>query len=131
MAMAIAPKLLSSRRLTTADTPWISPTRWANASGDSALAGIAMMPASATAARNSNICRLIEPIATLCTHSFYLRRLRDLNIPVLRRTAEVLAQLRQTRVRNVAQAVNLARHLAHGWNDPALPDDDAAIADLL
>lgn len=35
------------------------------------------------------------------------------------------------RVRNVVLAVNLARHLAHGWQDPALPDDLKAIAQLL
>jgi hypothetical protein len=35
------------------------------------------------------------------------------------------------RVRNVSLAVDLARHSANGWNDPALPDDFKAIADLL
>jgi HD-like signal output (HDOD) protein len=35
------------------------------------------------------------------------------------------------RVRNVVLAVNLARHLAHGWQDAALPDDLKAIASLL
>lgn len=35
------------------------------------------------------------------------------------------------RVRNVACATNLARHSANGWNDPALPDDYAEIAELL
>jgi HD-like signal output (HDOD) protein len=35
------------------------------------------------------------------------------------------------RVQNVLLAVNLARHLAHGWQDTALPDDLAAIAKLL
>lgn len=37
----------------------------------------------------------------------------------------------QPRVKNVALAVNLARHLAHGWKDAALPDDLKAIAQLL
>lgn len=37
----------------------------------------------------------------------------------------------QPRVRNVALAVRLARHSAHGWNDPALPDDYAEIGQLL
>jgi HD-like signal output (HDOD) protein len=32
------------------------------------------------------------------------------------------------RVRNVLLAVNLARHAAGGWDNPALPDDHAAIA---
>lgn len=35
------------------------------------------------------------------------------------------------RVRNVTLAVRLARHAAHGWEDPALPDDYAEIAELL
>ena len=35
------------------------------------------------------------------------------------------------RVRNVALAVNLARHSANGWNDAALPDDYEGIAKLL
>lgn len=35
------------------------------------------------------------------------------------------------RVRNVVLAVDLARHSANGWDDPALPDDFQAIAELL
>lgn len=35
------------------------------------------------------------------------------------------------RVRNVALAVNLARHSANGWGDAALPDDYEGIAKLL
>jgi HD-like signal output (HDOD) protein len=35
------------------------------------------------------------------------------------------------RVRNVALAIDLARHSANGWDDAALPDDFAAIEDLL
>lgn len=35
------------------------------------------------------------------------------------------------RVRNVIQAVNLARHAANGWNDPAIPDDLCEIGKLL
>lgn len=35
------------------------------------------------------------------------------------------------RVRNVTLAVSLARHSAHGWKDPALPDDLADIGNLL
>jgi HD-like signal output (HDOD) protein len=36
-----------------------------------------------------------------------------------------------TRVKNVAIAVNLARHSAHGWDDAALPDDYKDVASLL
>ena len=35
------------------------------------------------------------------------------------------------RARNVTLAVNLARHSAKGWDDPALPDDFKAIEELL
>jgi HD-like signal output (HDOD) protein len=35
------------------------------------------------------------------------------------------------RVRTVALATALARHAAHGWSDRALPDDYAAVADML
>lgn len=35
------------------------------------------------------------------------------------------------RTRNVSLAVNLARHSAKGWDDPALPDDFKAIEELL
>jgi HD-like signal output (HDOD) protein len=35
------------------------------------------------------------------------------------------------RVRNVALAVRLARHSAHGWDDPALPDDYTDIGQFL
>lgn len=35
------------------------------------------------------------------------------------------------RVRNVILAVRLARHSAHGWDDPALPDDYRDIGELL
>lgn len=37
----------------------------------------------------------------------------------------------QVRVRNVALAVNLARHSANGWDDAALPDDYKEIGELL
>jgi len=34
-------------------------------------------------------------------------------------------------VRSVTLALRLARHTAHGWNNPAIPDDVAEIAALL
>ncbi|MCX7166937.1 MAG: HDOD domain-containing protein [Rhodocyclales bacterium] len=40
-------------------------------------------------------------------------------------------QAENPRVRNVKLAVDLARHSADGWNDPALPDDFKGIRDLL
>jgi len=41
------------------------------------------------------------------------------------------AGITEPRVRNIALAVNLARHSSHGWNDAALPDDYQEIAALL
>lgn len=41
------------------------------------------------------------------------------------------AELGQPRVRNVFCAINLARHRAHGAEDPALADDYAEICDLV
>jgi len=41
------------------------------------------------------------------------------------------AHAEHPRVKNVVLAVNLARHLAHGRNDPAIPDDLKAISALL
>lgn len=40
-------------------------------------------------------------------------------------------QAENPRVRNVKLAVDLARHSADGWNNPALPDDFKGIRDLL
>jgi hypothetical protein len=34
-------------------------------------------------------------------------------------------------VRNVLLAIQVARHSAHGWDNPAIPDDLREIADLL
>jgi HD-like signal output (HDOD) protein len=42
-----------------------------------------------------------------------------------------LADAETINVRNVKLAVDLARHSANGWNDPALPDDYRAIEALL
>jgi HD-like signal output (HDOD) protein len=41
------------------------------------------------------------------------------------------AHQERARVRNVKLAVDLARHSANGWDDPALPDDFRAIAALM
>jgi len=41
------------------------------------------------------------------------------------------AHSEQGRVRNVKLAVDLARHSAHGWDNPALPDDYLAIEALM
>lgn len=41
------------------------------------------------------------------------------------------ASMHQQRERNVALAINLARHSANGWDDAALPDDYKDIGELL
>jgi HD-like signal output (HDOD) protein len=41
------------------------------------------------------------------------------------------ARMRNPRVQNVALAAAVARHSAHGWDDSALPDDYADVAELL
>lgn len=66
--------------------------------------------------------RVIELQLALC-HAWKLPEL------LLRLMDE--SQAGNARVRNVALAVNLARHAAGGWTDPALPDDFRAIGALL
>ncbi|HEX6735072.1 MAG TPA: HDOD domain-containing protein [Azonexus sp.] len=53
------------------------------------------------------------------------------HLPGLLQTLIDDGQASQPRVRNVALAVRLARHSAHGWEDPALPDDYRDIGELL
>lgn len=53
------------------------------------------------------------------------------HLPELLKSLMNDANAEQARVRNVALAVNLARHSAGGWTDAALPDDYAAIEKLL
>jgi HD-like signal output (HDOD) protein len=53
------------------------------------------------------------------------------NLPELMLTLIGGEQADNVRVRNVQLAVDLARHSAHGWTDPALPDDYKAISELL
>lgn len=53
------------------------------------------------------------------------------HLPGLLQTLIDDSQCDQPRVRNVALAVRLARHSAHGWDDPALPDDYTDIGKLL
>ena len=65
--------------------------------------------------------------------------LADLQQSLMRvwRLPELLIRLGDARhagspqVRNVMLAVRLARHTAHGWDNAALPDDVADVAELL
>lgn len=53
------------------------------------------------------------------------------HLPALLRLLIDQSRARNPRVASVALAVDLARHSAHGWDNPALPDDYAGIARLL
>jgi HD-like signal output (HDOD) protein len=53
------------------------------------------------------------------------------HLPELLKTLMDDANAELARVRNVILAVNLARHSANDWNNPALPDDFDAIQKLL
>lgn len=57
--------------------------------------------------------------------------IRAWNMPDLLVAMMNKQQVENPRVRTVLLANNLARHTAHGWDDAALPDDLAAIEDLL
>lgn len=50
---------------------------------------------------------------------------------VLQHIADDARHNDSAQVRNVLLAVRLARHTAHGWENPAIPDDIRDIADLL
>lgn len=53
------------------------------------------------------------------------------NLPALLQTLMHETRPKQPRTLNVLLAVDLARHSASGWDDPALPDDYAEIQKLL
>ncbi|MBE0622296.1 MAG: HDOD domain-containing protein [Burkholderiales bacterium] len=55
----------------------------------------------------------------------------DWQLPVLLQSLMDDTQATRPRVMNVALAVNLARHSARGWDDPALPDDYNALEGFL
>ncbi len=56
---------------------------------------------------------------------------RAWHLPDLLQTLMNEKNIALPRVRNVLLAVNLSRHLANGWTDPAIPDDLADIGKLL
>lgn len=57
--------------------------------------------------------------------------IKEWSLPQLLLTLMDDDNARQTQVRNVILAVNLARHSANGWNDAALPDDYTELGELL
>ena len=64
-------------------------------------------------------------------HDLQLALAREFHLPDLLATLMNRANANNPRVKTVVLAVDLARHSAHGWDDPALPDDFKAIAELL
>lgn len=56
---------------------------------------------------------------------------RAWRLPVLLQSLMDDTHAEHPRVRTVLHAVNLARHSANGWDDPAIPDDLAEICKLL
>lgn len=70
-------------------------------------------------------------ILGISLHDLQLALARAWHLPPLLVTLMDDKYATNQRVRTVACAVNLARHSASGWDDPALPDDFAAIEELL
>ena len=64
-------------------------------------------------------------------HELQLAICRNWELPELLLTLMDDAHAEKPRVKNVKLAGDLARHSAHGWDDPALPDDYKAIATLM
>lgn len=57
--------------------------------------------------------------------------IKDWGLPELLQSLLDPADAQLPNVRNVSLAVDLARHVANGWKDPAIPDDLRAIESLL
>lgn len=72
-----------------------------------------------------------EEVLGIRTTDLQLALARAWHLPELLQSLMDDAHAEHPRVRNVIHAVNLARHSAKGWNDPALPDDIAEICKLL
>ena len=72
-----------------------------------------------------------KAVFNVTAHELQLALVRAWKLPSL--LVELMDDSRAAtpRTRNVSLAVNLARHSAKGWDDPALPDDFAAIEALL
>ena len=64
-------------------------------------------------------------------HDLQLALFKRWHLPELLTTMMDDAHATQPRICNILAAVNVARHSAHGWDDPALPTDYEDIARLL
>lgn len=72
-----------------------------------------------------------QQIYNVDLHSLQLALADVWHLPELLATLMDRSNADHPRVRNVTLAVDLARHAANGWDDAALPDDYAAIEELL
>lgn len=77
----------------------------------------------------SNIVQ--QDIFNVELHQLQLALAKAWHLPQLLTMLMDRAKADHPRVRNVALAIDLARHSANGWDDPALPDDFVAIEGLL
>jgi HD-like signal output (HDOD) protein len=72
-----------------------------------------------------------QEVYNIQLHPLQLALVKVWHLPQLLATLMDRTSAMHPRVRNVTLAVDLARHAANGWDDAALPDDFAAIEDLL
>lgn len=72
-----------------------------------------------------------EAVFGMTAHDLQLGLAHAWRLPALLTVLMDGKESANSRVRNVIYATDLARHSANGWDDPALPDDYAQIADLL
>jgi hypothetical protein len=84
--------------------------------------------AAAPALRSADVQREVLGFAT---RDLQRQLVVEWRLPELLLTLHDPQQAALPRVRNVRLAVDLARHSAHGWDNPALPDDYRAIGELL
>lgn len=87
----------------------------------------------ATLLANSGMRSVAAQVAVfgVTAHDLQIGLARAWHLPALLVSLMEDANANHPRVRNVVLAVNLARHAANGWDDPALPDDFAGISALL
>lgn len=72
-----------------------------------------------------------EAVYNIPLQTLQLALAKAWHLPQLLITLMDRSNAQHPRVRNVALAVDLARHSSNGWDDAALPDDFKAIEDLL
>lgn len=89
---------------------------------------LAELRAKAPTARSRDLQRRLLGIDL---HDLQLALVREWRLPMLLVALMDDEHADTPRIHNVLHAVDLARHAANGWDDPALPDDYKAVAELL